>query len=72
MGVDGGIFLVNGGGWTFFMDGWGWVEVYFGWMGACGIFYGWVWVIGGIFWVDECVWNVFRVVGRGWRYILGE
>ena len=44
--------------WTFFIGGWGWAEVYFGWIG----------VGGGLFWVSGGGWTFF-MGKRGWEKV---
>ena len=82
MGVDKRRWKYILGGWTFFMAGWVWVwYILVGW-GLVGIFYGWVGVGGGIFFLDifmgEWGWvDVYfgwvRVSGGlflgGWRWV---
>ena len=49
------------GGHFLWLCGYEWrlVEVYFGWVGICGNFCGWVQIGGGVFWVGGNGWTFF-------------
>ena len=61
---------LHGGGWSIILGGWGWLGHYFGWMGVVGALF-WVGGVGGaLFWVSGGGWGRVRCLIMPIKYIL--